>query len=380
MSFDILCLDVQKLIISSCDIQTLGNLSQVSKGINRIISNDREDFKEKCMEKIKLEMNALNWSHLFLRCCFFGGPIAVMKYLLIVKEVNPSMKFNYPIREACENGHTKVVKLLLSDPRVDPSDLNNYTLEHSCMNGHTEVVKLLLSDPRVDPNNLPIVLASGNGHAEVVKLLLSDPRFQSSNELPLTLSAENGHTEVVKLLLSDPRTSNYSDYVLKSSCKYGHLEVVKLLLSVPWQFSGNVNELLIIAAENGHSEVVKLLLSESREQLRASAWLLESPSLSKIALDPDSASEDETFQANRLWHLDPSAERNKAIRLASYNGHVEVVRELLKDERVDPSDYNNQSLVWASEKGNFEVAKLLLSDKRVNINILSEEDIQEIMN
>jgi hypothetical protein len=30
-----------------------------------------------------------------------------------------------------------------------------------------------------------------------------------------------------------------------------------------------------------------------------------------------------------------------AIRLASKNGHIEVVKCLLQDSRVDPSDYNN---------------------------------------
>jgi hypothetical protein len=39
--------------------------------------------------------------------------------------------------------------------------------------------------------------------------------------------------------------------------------------------------------------------------------------------------------------VDPSANENYAIRRASKNGHIEVVRLLLSDECVDPSDDTN---------------------------------------
>jgi ankyrin repeat protein len=126
-------------------------------------------------------------------------------------------------------------------------------------------------------------------------------------------------------------------YAIKSTCKNGHFEVIKILLSDSrTSFSNN---LIITAAEHGHADIVTLLSQ----------------------------------------HLDPSTKRNKAIRLASYHGHIDVVRELMKDKRVDPSDYNNQALTWANEKGNFQIARLLLSDTRVDINVLPEEDIEEIM-
>jgi ankyrin repeat protein len=64
--------------------------------------------------------------------------------------------------------------------------------------------------------------------------------------------------------------------------------------------------------------------------------------------------------------VDPSAENNYAIRLASENGHVEAVKLLLNDPRVDPSAENNDAIRWASKNGHAEVVKLLLNDPRID--------------
>ena len=63
--------------------------------------------------------------------------------------------------------------------------------------------------------------------------------------------------------------------------------------------------------------------------------------------------------------VDPSAQDNRAIRWASYNGHIEVVKLLLTDKRVDPSAQDNFAIRWASGNGHTGVVRLLLTDKRV---------------
>ena len=73
---------------------------------------------------------------------------------------------------------------------------------------------------------------------------------------------------------------------------------------------------------------------------------------------------------------DPSADDNWAIRLASYSGHLEVVKELLKDKRVDPSADDNWAISWASYSGHLEVVKELLKDKKVRKNLSSELKIK----
>src|SRR5690606_6818132 len=60
----------------------------------------------------------------------------------------------------------------------------------------------------------------------------------------------------------------------------------------------------------------------------------------------------ELLKDNRV---NPSAQGNEAIRVASKNGHLEIVRELLKDNRVDPSTLNNWTIREASRNGHLEV-------------------------
>ena len=64
--------------------------------------------------------------------------------------------------------------------------------------------------------------------------------------------------------------------------------------------------------------------------------------------------------------VDPSANNNYAIRLASEHGHIAVVNRLLEDPRVDPSAYFNYAIQWASELGHGAVVNRLLEDPRVD--------------
>jgi len=59
-------------------------------------------------------------------------------------------------------------------------------------------------------------------------------------------------------------------------------------------------------------------------------------------------------------------ECTEAITKASMNGHVEVVRLLLKDNRVDPSANDNGAIIWASTRGHYKVVEMLINDKRVD--------------
>uniref|UniRef100_A0A6C0JR58 Ankyrin repeat protein n=1 Tax=viral metagenome TaxID=1070528 RepID=A0A6C0JR58_9ZZZZ len=74
--------------------------------------------------------------------------------------------------------------------------------------------------------------------------------------------------------------------------------------------------------------------------------------------------------------VDPSAINNYAIRYASENGHAEIVRLLLADSRVDPSAYNNEAIRVASQHGQTEIVNLLLTDPRVDPSDSDNEAIR----
>jgi len=67
-----------------------------------------------------------------------------------------------------------------------------------------------------------------------------------------------------------------------------------------------------------------------------------------------------------LSKVDPSDYNNCAIRGASEDGHEEIVRLLLADNRVDPTDQSNYAIRWACRNGHIRVVRLLLTDPRVD--------------
>jgi ankyrin repeat protein len=147
----------------------------------------------------------------------------------------------------------------------------------------------------------------------------------------LVLAAENCHVDVVDCLLRhamfDPSADD--NLAIQLAAKNGHLAVVeRLLQDERCDPSADDNGALRLAAENGHLAVVERLLQDKR--------------------------------------VDPSADDNYAVRWAAENGHLAVVERLLLDERVDPSADDNYAVRWAAENGHLAVVDRLLEDDRVD--------------
>ena len=58
---------------------------------------------------------------------------------------------------------------------------------------------------------------------------------------------------------------------------------------------------------------------------------------------------------------DPAAADNGLLRIASCEGHIEVIRLLLQDKKVDPRAQNSMALSYASSYGHIEVVRLLMT-------------------
>jgi ankyrin repeat protein len=74
------------------------------------------------------------------------------------------------------------------------------------------------------------------------------------------------------------------------------------------------------------------------------------------------------------YGIEPVAYHNSPLRNAAEGGHLEIVKLLLKYDEVDPSDYNNGAIKEASEGGYLEIVKLLLNDSRFNFTIENYND------
>lgn len=74
--------------------------------------------------------------------------------------------------------------------------------------------------------------------------------------------------------------------------------------------------------------------------------------------------------------VNPSVDNDYAIRMAAENGHLEVVKLLLADNRVDPSAGDNHAIQMASWDGHSGVVKLLLADGRADPTAADNEAIK----
>ena len=245
-------------------------------------------------------------------------------------------------------GNIKIIKKILEDPRIDPSMHNNCALRMASENGHLEVVDRLLKDERVDPrsdSHYAIRYASKNGHVKVVDRLMKDSRTDAweHNNDALNLAMKYNHNDVVNRLLKDPSVRCHykhdESFIFIKEGKEGRGDnALKNIENGNFGLYINNNELIRIASEYGSIEVVNYLLDKS------------------------------------LMHysVDPGAVDNYSIKMASKNGHIDVVKSLLKDDRVDPSANDNHALRLALENGHTEIVKLLKLDPRVDRKINSK--------
>ena len=194
-----------------------------------------------------------DWSAALCEACIYGSTECAA-WILCCDYASAHVRFNFPLRVACEKGHVELVNVLLRWKNVDPADLNNDAVKKAAEYGHVDCLKLLLSDPRVNPSvesNYAIRKASENGHVEVVKLLLTRPDVD-----PTTGSIWNETNGALP------------DYALRKACQNGHAEVVKALLK---DGRANPNALngypLRIARKNQRDSVLELLIKDARTDL-----------------------------------------------------------------------------------------------------------------
>ncbi|KAJ3270361.1 hypothetical protein HDV01_007886 [Terramyces sp. JEL0728] len=60
--------------------------------------------------------------------------------------------------------------------------------------------------------------------------------------------------------------------------------------------------------------------------------------------------------------VDPTFDSGLSLRIACKKGYLDIVKLLVKDQRVDIHSQSNYSLCWAARKGHFEIVKLLVEN------------------
>src|SRR5690606_13490475 len=131
--------------------------------------------------------------------------LGVLQVLLDKDNLDPTYEKNKPIRFAAEYGSKDCVVFLQSIETVNAGDCENYALRKAVENKHHAVVKKLMIDKNVDVevfDGLCLVIAAENNDQEMVRILVNDTPIDTSAQdyLALVRATERENREVVTFI------------------------------------------------------------------------------------------------------------------------------------------------------------------------------------
>lgn len=189
------------------------------------------------------------------------------------------------------------------------------------------------------------------------------PRIAKEQSPPfeaMRVACEKGYTDVVNVLLKFGASPNgISSSMLGSrqyapiyiAAKNGHINIVKLLI----EFGADVcvweNDSIVTAAEKGYSEIVKILINAGAnpcdQENSAVYWAVRNGHVDVLEVLLDYVKDKKDFEL---------------IRVATENGHNEVVRLLLKHSWTTDKEELDELVFLASTNNHFDVIKTLLEN------------------
>ncbi|XP_071179539.1 uncharacterized protein [Mytilus edulis] len=356
------------------DNRNMNSSTFKKKFINKLNKLDQSKQEElACKHDIKSKDIALGGS------CYVGS-VDLVRWLISRKsDINYCKEDGcFPLFWASQEGHINVVEeLLQQSAEVNQYNNNGVSSLHiASQNGHVHVVKELLKySAEVNQCNFngvsPLYIASQDGHVDVVKVLLQHSAHVNQCMIngvsPLWQASQNGHVDVVKELLQHLAEVNRCDEdgysPLYIASQEGHVEVVNELLQNSTkvnQCANNDTSPLWIASQNGHVHVVKCLLKYS-----ADVNVCINNSITPLLIACYYNRREVVHELLKCNDVDIDvcdSDGSSAIYIASQQGHVDVIKELLQHAaKVNKCKNNGASPLYiASEIGHVNVVKELL--------------------
>ena len=298
-----------------------------------------------------------------LHCACIGGHTRVAIFLF-------ANKADITVRD--EDGDTPLKKAFLTGHELTLFELfdsnlrriDDKLLRQVCSRGSVDLIDVLLTDFHLDPSsvlddqgNKAIHVAALQGHIKLITLLIRQYKcsIDSKNvkgQTPLHLVCSQLPTEngcaLIRKCVSEFKANvtikdNNGDQPIHAAVQAGYSsKVVKLLLHPSLSPNTIDCKLLQQGCERGFVDLIDILFSD--------------------------------------FHLDPSSvlddRGNKAIHIASFNGHKELLYLLIKKYMcaVDSRGFKKRSLLhYALSKGHTSTAKTLIEEFHLSLHCVDED-------
>ena len=396
------------LTIEGVDVNAKSKYYAGGTALMRAIENGHTEIVKALLEAKEINVNDKDRiGHTALIWASSHGRLEIVKILLKAEgiKVNHISKYHgTALIRASENGHIDVVKTLLEVEGINVNAKNGggeTALIMASLLGHIEIVRALLEVEGVNVNaknndgETALMIAYKFGHTEVEKLLRKADTnysdllrfFQSSKSSNLNPSK---NLEMVNKLLSSsmPENSKQSllvfvyendsiipkDSRLSLLSEHGKyippttraanlvLKEIKAHVKIQDQDSG---ALFLYASRYGYIEIIETLIKKT-------ANAASSDNTSFIAAIRQAYNNIHKILTEPKGVNARNEDGETALMQASENGHIEIVKALLKVEEVNVNARNEDgetALMLAYKSGHTEIVKTLVKAKSIGASI-----------
>ncbi|XP_067661695.1 ankyrin repeat domain-containing protein 50-like [Haliotis asinina] len=290
-----------------------------------------------------------------LHLASFGGHMPMVKYIVLqnITDTNSSgVLERTPVLLAALGGHIAVFDFLVSKGgEVSSVDsLNNSVLHLGSIGGHLGMVKHVLSQNIVDINRkgmcgrTPLMIAAVGGHVDMFRFLVNKGSNVSSvdgyGDSILHLACRGGHVDMVGYILSqnitdiNTRGSLERTPLMVAACE-GHIAVFDLLTSRSADVhlvDEQKSNILHIACMCGKVKMVKHIISKNIVYINSKGpWMRTVLMLTAEKGNVELAK----FIVTKGGDMSlVDSNENNLLHIACSNGHVEMVKYILRESSV----------------------------------------------
>lgn len=331
------------------------------------------------------------------------GFVIYTKCLLEDRRVDPFIRSCAPLRWACSEGHLEIIQLLLDTLKSDAKiNLPSASLLQPVKNERQDIVSVLLEKQNIqfrgfkvensaiisttNPEMIQLLLSSSRLSFDagvinhlisrwdevILHQILNDARFDqnSFNVSFLAACRQRGSCKFLEIIMKNPRgfghVNPFSPTILSStSCDAGSLEVLRFLAAMPEYDPGSAPALLGNLCKNATDE----FLLEFLQDHRVIVTHQNGEALLKASTRGLSGTVEKLLQHN--WPKNYEENFNKSFLVACKNGFLPVVQMLGRHPLVSLAKNDNECLVWASWKGHKEIVRELLKNEIVSKGTIS---------